>query len=143
VAHHRRAGAVEDGVVDGDQPGVVDVHAERVHARPALDDLDVRAPERFPRCPSLPQPFDDLRVARRVSRVEALERLPCPVHEQARHPGALRRVGRAAEAAAFVYDEAVLGHGAVSVPLSRLAAELLVVRDHVDRCRRHASPRRL
>jgi hypothetical protein len=29
------------------------------------------------------------------------------------------------------------------VPLAGLAAELLVVRDYIDRCRRHASPRRL
>ena len=65
------------------------------------------------------------------------------MHEQARHPGALGRVGRAPEAAAFVHDEAVLGHGAVPVPLSRLAAELLVVRDHIDRRRCHACPRRL
>jgi hypothetical protein len=41
VAHHRLAGTVEDGVVDGDEPGIVDVHAERVQARPALVDFGV------------------------------------------------------------------------------------------------------
>jgi hypothetical protein len=82
VAHHRRAGAVEDGVVDGDQPGVVDVHSERMQARPALIDLDVRAPERLPRRPTLPKPLNDRRVSRWVRLVELSKGFPRSVHEQ-------------------------------------------------------------
>jgi ATP-dependent RNA helicase DDX3X len=47
VAHHWRAVAIEDEVVDGDDPAVVDVHAESEEGRPALGDLVVGAAERF------------------------------------------------------------------------------------------------
>jgi hypothetical protein len=47
VAHNRRAVAIEDEVVDGDDSAVVDIHAEGEEGRPALGDLVVRAAERF------------------------------------------------------------------------------------------------
>ena len=45
VAHHRLTVDVKHEVVDRDEAGVVDVHAEGEEGRPALGDLVVRVPE--------------------------------------------------------------------------------------------------
>ena len=45
VAHHRLTVDVKHEVVDRDEAGVVDVHAEGEEGRPALGDLIVRVPE--------------------------------------------------------------------------------------------------
>ena len=135
VSRHWRAVAIEDEVVDGDDPAVVDVHAEGEESRPALGDLVVRVSQLLgaPR-PAL-EPREDALVSSRVSPVEGTKGLARSVHEQVRHPRALRRVRGAAETAALVDDEAVGCDRAVAVELARLPSELLVVGNGVERRR--------
>jgi len=143
VAQHRRAVEVEDEVVDGDDPAVVDVHAEGEEGRPALGDLVVRAAERFGALRSALEPRDHTLVSRRVRFVELSKCLPRSVHEQVGESRALSRVGGAAEAAALVDDESVGGDCAVPMELARLPPKLLVVGDGVGRSRLHRRPRGL
>ena len=135
VTHQGLAVDVEHEVVDRDEAGVVDVHAEGEESRPALGDLVVRVSQLLgaPR-PAL-EPREDALVSSRVSPVEGTKGLARSVHEQVRHPRALRRVRGAAETAALVDDEAVGCDRAVAVELARLPSELLVVGNGVERRR--------
>ena len=140
VAHHWRAVAIEDEVVDGDDPAVVDVHAEGEEGRPALGDLVVGAAERFGASRSALEPREHALVSRGVRLVELSKGFPRSVHEQVGEPRALRRVRRATEAAAFVNDESVGSDRAVAMKLPRLPPELLVIGDGVGRRRLHGRP---
>jgi hypothetical protein len=140
VARHWRAVAIEDEVVDGDDPAVVDVHAEGEESRPALGDLVVGAAERFGASRSALEPREHALVSRGVRLVKLSKGFPRSVHEQVREPRAFRRVRRATEAAAFVNDESVGSDRAVAMKLARLPPELLVIGDGVGRRRLHGRP---
>ena len=140
VAHHWRAVAIEDEVVDGDDSAVIYVHAQGEEGRPALGDLVVGAAERFSASRSALEPLEHALVSRWVSLVEFSKCLPRAVHEEVGEPRALRRVGGAAKTAALVDDESVGSDRAVAVKLARLPPELLVVGDGVGRRRLHRRP---